>query len=162
MSPENKENKANWASRKQIDFHRCYNECEAMFLAGNDLPAIAERYEVSQARLEEWREQYFWDRKLAAMLTAPKGIGAMLREKLRQQVQAQLEADQIDGAKVEEITKLTKCIKEIEGFGVNVLAATVEVLQGFSVFIRKNISDRDTYSLVSSWVQEYLRSLADV
>jgi hypothetical protein len=86
----------------------------------------------------------------------------MLRENLRKQTQALVGKGDLKAADVEEIAKLTSCIQKIEGCGVNVLAVTMEVLMGFSAYIRKNIPDKDQYQLVSSWVQEYLRSLAEV
>jgi hypothetical protein len=153
---------SNWTDREQIDFQRCYNECEAMYSAGSELSEIAKQYGLTLKRLQGWQKKYLWDAKRQAMLESPKGIGAMLRENLRKQVQQQVGAEQLDLAKVEEITKITKCIKEIEGCGGDFFAAAVEVLRDFSVFIRKNIPDRETYELVSSWVQEYLRSKTDV
>jgi hypothetical protein len=153
---------SNWTDREQIDFQRCYNECEAMYLAGSELPEIATQQGVTLKRLQGWHKKYVWDAKRQAMLESPKGIGAMLRENLRKQVQKLAGGDQLKVDQVEEITKITKCIKEIEGCGGDFFSATVEVLRGFSAFIRKQISDRETYHLVSSWVQEYLRSLTDV
>jgi hypothetical protein len=148
--------------REALDFQRFYNESEAMFLAGGKLPEIAKQYGVSLDRLKEWHKKYFWAKKLSATLESPKSIGAMLRENLRKQTQALVGKGDLKVTDVEEIAKITSCIQKIEGCGVNVLAVTMEVLMGFSAFIRKNIPDRDQYQLVSSWVQEYLRSLADV
>lgn len=133
-----------------------------MFLAGSELSEISKAHKVTVQRLQAWKKKYRWEAKRQAMLESPKGIGAMLRENLRKQVQQQVGAEQLELAQVEEITKLTKCIKEIEGCGGDFFAAAVEVLRDFSVFIRKNIPDRETYELVSSWVQEYLRSKTDV
>lgn len=145
-----------------MDFGRCYNEAEGAFLAGGSIPAIAARYSVSIERLRGWMEKYCWEAKKSAAITNPRDIGVMLREKLRKQVEACMSAPELDVVKVEEITKLTLLITKIEGAGGNILAAMVEVLRDFSRYLRENIGDRDQYHLVSSWVQEYLRTKADV
>lgn len=145
-----------------MDFGRCYNEAEGAFLAGGSIPVIATRYSVSIERLRGWMEKYCWEKKKAAAMTNPRGIGAMLRDKLQKQVERAMEAPELNVEKVEEITKLTILINKIEGAGGNILAAMVEVLRDFSRYLRENIADRDQYHLVSSWVQEFLRSKTDV
>jgi hypothetical protein len=162
MAAKKQEGDSAGGGREALDFHRCYNECESMFLAVGTLAEIAKQYGVTLQRVKDWHKKYLWAKKLSATLESPKSIGAMLRESLRKQTQALVGKNQLKVEQVEEIAKITTCIQKIEGAGVNVLAVTMEVLMGFSTYIRKNIPDRDQYQLVSSWVQEYLRSLADV
>lgn len=157
-----KKDDSKWADRERMDFGRCYNEAEGAFLAGGSLEAISARYSVSLDRLQGWAKKYCWEEKRSAAMTNPRGIGAMLREKLQQQVEKCMAEPELNVEKVEEITKLTLLITKIEGAGGNVLAAMVEVLRDFSRYLRENIGDRDQYHLVSSWVQEYLRTKADV
>jgi uncharacterized protein YjcR len=158
-----REDDKNWADRGRIDFHRCYNEAEGYYLAGLSLDEISERLSLDLERLRDWEKEYQWKAKRAAMITSPRGIGAMLRERLQRQMEkmsastGDLEVDE-----VKKITELTLLINKTEGAGGNVLAAMVEVLRDFSRYLREHIGDRDQYHLVSSWVQEYLRSKTDV
>jgi len=153
----------NWADRDRIDFHRCYNEAEGYYLAGLTLEEIGQRLSLSLERLDGWEKEYEWKKKRAAVMTSPRGIGTILREKLQRQVEVLASGNGVlEVDKVEEITKLTLLITKIEGAGGNILAAMVEVLREFSRFLRANIGDRDQYHLVSSWVQEFLRSKTDV
>jgi hypothetical protein len=133
-----------------------------MYFSGAGLEEISQRHNVMIGRLKEWEVEYNWSGKKAALMESPIGIGVMLREKLRQQVHCQTQGQELTVEQVGKITKLMKCIKEIEGCGGDVLAAAIEVLSDFSRFIRERTQDREVYAQVSSWVQEYLRSKTDV
>ena len=85
----------------------------------------------------------------------------MLREHLRVQVQEAMEKKELNTEKLEEIGRLTGLISKIEGGPVNLLAATLEVLKGFSMWFRKKCDNTEEYNLVSGWIQNYLKALTD-
>jgi hypothetical protein len=162
MGRKNRGGQANWADRDRLDFYRCFNEAEDLYLIGCSLETISDRVKVTVKRLENWKERYVWETKKAAMMETPRGIGAMLREHLRVQVQEAMEKKELNPEKLEEIGRLTGLISKIEGGSANILAATLEVLKGFSVWLRKQCENADEYHLVSGWLQNYLRVLTDV
>jgi len=159
---KNQGGRANWASRDQNDFYRCFNEAEELYLIGCDLETISKQLRVTVERLQNWKERYIWDRKKAAVMETHRGIGAMLREHLRKEVEATLAKPDVSPEDLENIGKKTALISKIEAGGTNLLAATLEVLKGFSVWIRKNCDGQEEYNLVSAWVQNYLKALTDV
>jgi hypothetical protein len=149
-------------SRDQIDFHRCYNEAEELFLLGQSLESIASQLSVTVDRLSGWSGKYGWPEKLVAMMTSPAGIAAMLREQLRKEVQVAVTQSRLDLEGVERISRLTVLINKIEDGGFNFLAAASTVIRRFSHYLRSQCSDREEYHLVSTWVQNFLRTLTDV
>lgn len=155
------ESRVTETSRDQIDFHRCYNEAEELFLLGQSLESIASQLNVMVARLEGWAEKYGWRAKLVTMMTSPSGIAAMLREQLRQEVRVTVTQGKMDLEAVERITRLTTLINKVEGGGFDFLAAASVVIRRFSVYLRGKCSDREEYHLVSTWVQNFLRTLTD-
>ncbi len=152
----------NWADRDRMDFFRCFNEAEGLYLLGYSLREIEARLQVLPDRLTAWAEKYQWQAKREAMMVSPKGIGAMLHEVLQKQMQELIVKDALTVEEVEKITKLTTLIKKVEAQGGNFFAAAIEVMRAFSVWFRKNCDHRDEYHQVSTWIQNYLRTLTDV
>jgi hypothetical protein len=160
-SPVGRDRK-NWAEQDRNEFHRCYNEAEELFLLGKDLSEISDTLKVTVERLQTWNEKYDWPTKLVAMMTSPAGIAAILRERLRKEVQVTMVRDKLNLEQIEQVSRMTTLINKIEDGGFNFLAAASMVLRRFSSFLRQNISDKDEYHNVSTWVQNFLRTLTDV
>jgi len=141
------------------DFYRCYNDAESLYLAGVELPEIATRLGVAIERLVRWFDEYQWTQRRRALMEVPRGVGAMLREQLRRQVEAQMGPEKLLAIKnVEEIARLTKLIANIEGEGAPKEAATIEVMREFSAYVRKEAPDREEFYLLASYIQNYLRT----
>lgn len=162
MGRTERANSENWGDKQRIDFFRCYNEAEDLYLEGWSLPEIAKHHNLLEMRVFQWCDKFQWERKREIMMSAPNGIGAMLREKLRKQVEAALGDDKLETENVEEISKMTKLINQMDGGKVEFQAAAIQAIQNFAVYLRKMCSDRDEYYLVSGWLQNYLRSVTEV
>lgn len=132
-------------------------EAEILYLKGVACEEIAKKLKCSLRQVNRWRSEYSWVEKREELLENPRSVSDMLREKLRELVAVATTTGQINSEQLDEISKMTKLVKEIEKEGYQLLAATIEVMRLFLDFVR-NHSTED-FDTVFRYGNEFFRHM---
>jgi len=150
-----------WSDRDRIDFLRCYNESERLYLSGLGIEEIGKKLGLSEERLSKWCMEYSWERRRHALMESPRGISVLLRNILRSKMQELMEGGSLDSEAAKELGDLSLQINKIEGIGGDRLAIAIYLIGDFTKYLRERCAERDEYFLVSSWMQSYLKLLME-
>jgi hypothetical protein len=132
-------------------------KAEEYYLRGLSCEAIAKEMKLTARQVNRWRSEYCWVEKRAEVLENPRSVADMLRDKLREQVAIVTISGNINIEQLDEISKMTKLIKEIAGEGYQLLAATIEVMHLYLDFVRNH--NTEDFETVFKYSGEFFREM---
>ena len=135
-----------------------YDECERLYVReGKTQREIAELFNISEKTISKWSRMGEWARKRKEYLTSSRtGVA----EKLRERLYRLIEEEAIDARKADEIYKLMLTIEKIQGF--DLMAATIEVMDRFSRFVRGRVQDRGFLDKLSDLMQAFFNEIKSI
>ncbi|MDD2904378.1 MAG: hypothetical protein PHU44_18270 [Syntrophales bacterium] len=134
-------------------------EAQSLYLAGKSLDEIQRLFPVSLSSLQRWRREGHWDEKRLQVLVSPRWLGEALKGVLREKTGRLLIRGELKPQELDELTKILTLIDRLCTQGVDLKAASLEVMDRFSEFLRGWVTDPEELKIITSRIQEFFRNL---
>jgi hypothetical protein len=138
-----------------------FEEARSLFLAGKGLEEIRELLPVALATLQSWHQEGQWEEKRRQVLVSPRWLGEAFKGILREKAGRLLVKGDLKTSELEEITKIITLIDRLCSQGWDLRAATLEVMERFSEFLRARVRDQEELKRISLRMQEFFRKLEE-
>jgi hypothetical protein len=138
-----------------------WEDAQSLFLAGKELEEIQDLVPVALVTLKRWHEEGQWEEKRRQVPISPRWLGAALKGVLREKAGRLVISGDLKTQELDEITKIIVLIDRLGGQGWDMRAASLEVMDRFSDFLRGYVQDQDELKRISFRVQEFFRKLED-
>lgn len=134
-------------------------EAQSLYLAGKSLEEIQKFFPVSLSSLQRWRREGNWDEKRLQVLVSPRWLGEALKGVLREKTGRLLIQGELKPQELDELTKILTLIDRLCSQGVDLKAASLEVMDRFSEFLRGWVTDPEELKIFTARIQEFFRNL---
>lgn len=138
-----------------------FEEAQSLFLAGKEVVEIQELLPVSLPTLKRWQVDGQWEEKRRQVPVSPRWLGEALKGLLRDKAGKLLARGDLKSQELDEITKVITVMDRLCSQGWNIRAATLEVMDRFSEFLRGWVTDKDELTQISQRMQEFFRQLEE-
>jgi hypothetical protein len=138
-----------------------WEDAQSLFLAGKELEEIGALIPVALVTLKRWHAEGQWEEKRRQVPISPRWLGAALKGVLREKAGRLVASGDLKTQELDEITKIIILIDRLGGQGWDMRAASLEVMERFSDFLRGYVQDQDELKRISFRVQEFFRKLED-
>ncbi len=138
-----------------------WEEAQSLFLAGKELEEIETLIPVALVTLKRWHEEGQWAEKRRQVPISPRWLGVALKGVLREKAGRLVVSGDLKTQELDEITKIIVLIDRLCSQGWDTRAASLEVMDRFSDFLRGYVQDQDELKRISFRVQEFFRQLEE-
>jgi hypothetical protein len=138
-----------------------WEDAQSLFLAGKELEEIQDLVPVALVTLKRWHAEGQWEEKRRQVPISPRWLGAALKGVLREKAGRLVVSGDLKTQELDEITKIIVLIDRLGGQGWDMRAASLEVMDRFSDFLRGYVQDQDELKRISFRVQEFFRLLEE-
>ena len=114
---------------------------------------------VSLTMLEKWHRQGQWEEKRRQVPVSPRWLGEALKGVLREKTGRLLMQGELKPQELDELTKIITLVDRLCSQGVDLKAASLEVMDRFSEFLRGWVTDPEELKIITSRIQEFFRNL---
>ena len=93
------------------------------------------------------------------VLVSPRWLGEALKGVLREKTGRLLMQGELKPQELDELTKIITLVDRLCSQGVDLKAASLEVMDRFSEFLRGWVTDPEELKIITSRIQEFFRNL---
>jgi hypothetical protein len=136
-------------------------DAQSLFLAGKSLEEIQDLLPVSLVTLKRWHQEGQWEEKRRQVPVSPRWLGEALKGILREKAGRLIIKGDLKTQELDEITKTVTLLDRLCSQGWDMRAATLEVMDRFSDFLRGWVKDQEELKRISHRVQEFFRQLEE-
>jgi hypothetical protein len=136
-------------------------EAQSLYLAGKSLEDIQGLFPVARSTLQRWQREGRWDEKRLQVLVSPRWLGEALKGLLREKTGRLLIQGELKPQELDELTKILTLIERLCSQGSDPKAASLEVMDRFSEFLRGWVTDSEELKIITARIQEFFRNLED-
>jgi transposase len=134
-------------------------EAQSLYLAGKSLEEIQELFPVALSTLQRWHKEGRWDEKRLQVLVSPRWLGEALKGLLREKTGRLLIQGELKPQELDELTKILTLNERLCSQGSDLKAASLEVMDRFSEFLRSWVTDAEEMKIITGRIQEFFRNL---
>jgi transposase len=145
------------AGKRELHFE----EAQSLYLAGKSLKEIQEMAPVGLSTLRRWQQESQWDDKRRQVPVSPRWLGEALKGVLREKTGKLLAGGELKPAELDELAKIITLMDRLCSQGWDLRAATLEVMDRFSEFLRTWVTDQEELNRMSQRMQEFFRQLEE-
>jgi len=138
-----------------------FEEAQSLFLAGKGLEEIRELLPVALQTLRRWQRDGQWEEKRRQVPVSPRWLGEALKGILREKTGNLLRKGDLKPQELDELTKIITLIDRLCSQGWDIRAASLEVMDRFSEFLRHWVTDQEELKRIFYRVQEFFRQLEE-
>jgi hypothetical protein len=138
-----------------------WEDAQSLFLAGKDLNEIQALLPVALPTLRRWHQEGQWEEKRRQVPVSPRWLGEALKGILREKAGRLIVQGDLKTQELDEITKIVTLLDRLCSQGWDMRAATLEVMDRFSDFLRNWVTDQEELQRISYRVQEFFRQLEE-
>lgn len=138
-----------------------FEEAQSLFLAGKSLEDIQELLSVALVTLKRWHQEGQWEEKRRQVLVSPRWLGEALKGILREKAGRLLAKGDLEPQELEELTKIITLIDRLCSQGWDIRAAALEVMDRFSDFLLRWVTDQEELKRITTRMQEFFRNLEE-
>jgi hypothetical protein len=136
-------------------------EAQSLYLAGKDLAEIQDLLPVALATLKRWHQDGRWAEKRRQVPVSPRWLGEALKGILREKAGRLIIKGDLKTPELDELSKIVTLLDRLCSQGWDMRAAALEVMDRFSNFLRRWVTDQEELKLISYRVQEFFRQLEE-
>ena len=138
-----------------------WEDAQSLFLAGKDLEEIQGLLPVALLTLKQWHQEGQWEEKRRQVPVSPRWLGEALKGILREKAGRLIIKGDLKTQELDELTKIVTLIDRLCTQGWDMRAAALEVMDQFSDFLRRWVTDQEELKRISYRVQEFFRQLEE-
>jgi len=138
-----------------------FEEAQSLFLAGKGLEEIRELLPVALQTLRRWQRDGQWEEKRRQVPVSPRWLGEALKGILREKTGNLLRKGDLKPQELDELSKIIMLIDRLCSQGWDIRAASLEVMDRFSEFLRHWVTDQEELKRIFYRVQEFFRQLEE-
>jgi hypothetical protein len=136
-------------------------DAQSLYLAGKDLEEIQELLPVALVTLKRWHQEGRWAEKRRQVPVSPRWLGEALKGILREKAGRLIIKGDLKAPELDELNKIVTLLDRLCSQGWDMRAAALEVMDRFSDFLRRWVTDQEELKRISSRVQEFFRQLEE-
>jgi hypothetical protein len=136
-------------------------DAQSLYLAGKDLQEIQELLPVALVTLKRWHQEGRWAEKRRQVPVSPRWLGEALKGILREKAGRLIIKGDLKAPELDELSKIVTVLDRLCSQGWDMRAAALEVMDRFSDFLRRWVTDQDELKLISCRVEEFFRQLEE-
>lgn len=136
-------------------------DAQSLYLAGKDLKEIQELLPVALVTLKRWHQEGRWAEKRRQVPVSPRWLGEALKGILREKTGRLIIKGDLKAPELDELSKIVTVLDRLCSQGWDMRAAALEVMDRFSDFLRRWVTDQDELKLISCRVEEFFRQLEE-
>ena len=136
-------------------------DAQSLYLAGKDLEEIQELLPVALVTLKKWHQEERWEEKRRQVPVSSRWLGEALRGILREKAGRLIIKGDLKAPEVDELSKIVTLLDRLCSQGWDMRAAALEVMDRFSDFLRRWVTDQEELKRISYRVEEFFRQLEE-
>jgi hypothetical protein len=136
-------------------------DAQSLYLAGKDLEEIQELLPVALVTLKRWHQEGRWEEKRRQVPVSPRWLGEALKGILREKAGRLIIKGDLKTPELDELSKIVTLLDRLCSQGWDMRAAALEVMDRFSDFLRRWVTDQEELKRISSRVEEFFRQLEE-
>ncbi len=136
-------------------------DAQSLYLAGKDLKEIQELLPVALVTLKRWHQEGRWAEKRRQVPVSPRWLGEALKGILREKAGRLIIKGDLKTPELDELSKIVTVLDRLCSQGWDMRAAALEVMDRFSDFLRRWVTDQEELKRISCRVEEFFRQLEE-